>query len=99
MAVQDSVGVVQGSSAVFEVYVSGYPVPTESHVTWRRPQGYVVTDSDEGVEFQEGHRKLVLSNLQPQQAGVYTCEVVLSRTPYRGASTRIKLDIYGKFTA
>ena len=96
MASQGSLGVVQGSSAVLEVYVSGYPVPNQSHITWRRPEGYVVTNSDEGVEFQEGHRRLVLSNLQPQQAGVYTCEVALSRSPNRHANTSIQLDVYGK---
>ena len=90
------IGVVQGSSAVLEVYISGYPVPTASQITWHRPEGYEVTADDEGVEFQEGRRRLVLSNLQPQQAGVYVCEVESSSSPYGRASTRIELDIYGK---
>ena len=97
MAAQEGpIGVVQGSSAVLEVYISGYPLPTASQITWHRPEGYPVTASDEGVQFQEGHRRLVLSNLQPHQAGVYVCEVISSSPPHRRASTRIELDIYGK---
>ena len=95
MAAQESVGVVQGSTIELEVYVSGYPLPTSQHIMWYRPEGFEVTDADEGAEFQEGRRRLVLSNIQPQQAGLYSCTVVLSRSPYSGASTEIRLDIYG----
>ena len=75
--------------------MSGYPPPTPEQIMWYRPGNFEVTDSDEGVVFQEGRRSLVLSNLQPQQAGQYTCVVVLSRSPNRHASTQIQLDIYG----
>lgn len=95
MAAQKEVGVVQGSSAVLEVYISGYPMPhTADQIRWHRPGGYIVTESDEGVEFREGRRILVLSDLQSQQAGMYMCEVELSHQ--RRASACIRLDIYGK---
>ena len=95
MTVQERVGVVQHSTAELKVYVSGYPPPTPEQIMWYRPGNFEVTDSDEGVVFQEGRRSLVLSNLQPQQAGQYTCVVVLSRSPNRHASTQIQMDIYG----
>jgi hypothetical protein len=95
MAAQEGpIGVVEGSSAVLEVYVSGYPMqPTAAQITWYRPEGFEVAVSDQGVEFQEGHRKLVLSNLQPQQAGVYVCEV---ETQHSSARARTQLEVYGK---
>lgn len=96
MAAQEGpIGVVEGSSAVLEVYVSGYPVqPTAAQITWYRPEGSEVDDRDQGVEFQEGRRRLVLSDLQRQQAGVYCCEV---ESQHHSASAQIQLDIYGKY--
>ena len=89
-----AVDVVQGSSAVLEVYISGYPMqPTESQITWRRPEGYIIEASDQGVEFQEGHRRLVLSDIQPHQTGVY---VIRTHPLYGSASTHIQLNVYGK---
>lgn len=94
-AAQDRVGVVQGASAVLEVYVSGYPKPS---LIWHRPRGYIITNSDEGVEFQEDDRILLLSNLRSWEAGTYTCTAVLEpSSPHSPeASTKIELDVYGE---
>ena len=95
VAQEGPIGVVEGSSAVLEVYVSGYPEqPMAAQITWHRPEGSEVDDNDQGVEFQEGRRRLVLSDLQRQQAGVYRCEVQGSQ--HHSASAQIQLNIYGK---
>ena len=96
MPAEDSVGVVQGLTVELEVYVSGYPVPTSSHITWYYPNGDEVSDTDTGVEFQDSSKRLILSNVQPQQAGLYECDVILSVSPFLGASTSIMLNVYGK---
>ena len=94
VAQEGPIGVVEGSSAVLEVYVSGYPEqPTAAQITWHRPEGSEVDDNDQGVEFQEGRRRLVLFDLQRQQAGVYCCKV---ESQYDSASAQIQLNIYGK---
>ena len=95
LAVEKSVSVLQGSTAELEVHVSGYPIPTNSQITWYYPNDNVVLDTDTGVEFQDGGRKLKLSNVQPQQAGLYDCEVVLS---HMNAITTIELNIHSKYT-
>ena len=96
MPAEDSVGVVQGLTVELEVYVSGYPKPTSSHITWYYPNSGEISDTDTGVEFQDSSRRLILSNVQPEQAGLYECVVILSASPYMGASTSIMLNIYGK---
>ena len=90
----ERVSVVQSSTATLEAYVSGYPIPTPEQLVWYRPGGYEILESDEGVEFQNGHRRLILSNLYPHQAGMYVCTVTLMLGSRR--STRIQLDVYGK---
>ena len=87
---------VQGSTAHLEVYVSGYPTPTASQITWRRPGGSEVVHSDEDVDFQEGKRILVLTNVRPHQAGVYVCTVALSSLIGTMATTEMQLEVHGK---
>ena len=97
MAAEETVGVVQGLTVELEVYVSGYPTPVGSGITWQRPDQSVIMDTDEGVVFQDGRRRMILSNVQPEQAGLYTCIVVVSISPYLGATTGIQLDVYGEY--
>ena len=94
MAAEKSVSVVQGSTAALEVYVSGYPIPTSSQITWYYPNDNMVLDTDTGVEFQDTGRRLILSNVQPQQVGAYDCKVVLSDM---NATTTIELNVYSKY--
>ena len=96
MAAEPRISVVQGSTATLEVYVSGYPTPNRSQITWYRPEGYKIRESDEGVTFQRDHRILILSNIQSHQAGVYVC--VVTSMPRVEASTRILLDVYGELS-
>ena len=91
------VEIAQGSTAHLEVYVSGHPTPTASHVTWHRPGGSEVMASDQDVKFHESKRILVLSNVRPQQAGLYTCTVALSSLMSDMAVTEIFLEVYGEF--
>ena len=97
MAAEETVGVVQDLTVELEVYVSGYPIPTSSQITWYYPNGNPVSDSDTGVEFQDGDRRLMLSNVQTQQAGLYDCTVILSLVPYRGTMISIRLNVYGEY--
>ena len=97
MAAEDTVGVVQGLSVQLEVYVSGFPTPTSSHITWYRPDLSEISNDDTGVVLQDGGHRLILSNVQPEQAGSYECTVVLSLVPYMGAVTSILLEVYGEF--
>ena len=76
------------------MYVSGYPVPTESDISWRRPDGSLISSSDEGVTFQEGGRKIILSNVQANQAGLYRCSVTISSM--MSASTELRLQVNGQ---
>ena len=96
MAAEETVGVVQGLTVELEVYVSGYPVPTSSQITWYNPDGSELADATAGVDLQEGGRRLILSNVQTQQAGQYECTVILSSDPYMGATAYIQLNVYGK---
>ena len=88
---------VQGLTAELEVYVSGYPVPTESSMYWYRPDRSEIMSSDQGVSFQDSGRRMILSNVQASQTGLYECEVVISSSPYMGASTTIQLNVYGEY--
>ena len=97
MAAEGTVGVVQGLTVELEVYVSGYPKPVGSGITWQHPNQSVIMNTDGGVVFKDGRRRMILSSVQPQQAGLYTCTVVISISPYRGASTGIQLDVYGEY--
>ena len=96
MPAEDSVGVLQGLTVELEVYASGFPTPTSSHITWYYPNGNEILDAA-GVAFQDSKRRLILSNVQPQQAGSYECDVIISISPFRGASTSIQLHVYGEF--
>lgn len=96
MPAEGTVGVLQGLTVELEVYVSGNPTPTSSQITWYRPDQSVISNSDTGVVFQDGGRRLILSNVQPHQAGVYECEVVVSLDPYMVAVTSILLEVYGE---
>ena len=97
MAAEETVSVVQGLTVQLEVYTSGFPTPTSSHITWYRRDGAEVMDTHPDVTFRDSGRRLILSNVQPQQAGLYDCDVVLSLFPYMGATTSILLEVYGEF--
>jgi hypothetical protein len=99
LAAEETVGVVQGLTVELEVYVSGNPTPTSSQITWYYldPDASEISNNDPGVAFQDGRRRLILSNVQPHQAGSYECTVVISPDPYMGAMTYIQLNVYGKF--
>ena len=90
MAASETVSGIQGLSVELEVYVSGYPVPTESRIQWRYPDGSVILSVDEGVMFQDSGRRLVLSNVQFNQSGQYQCTVD------GGVSASIQLTVYGE---
>ena len=96
MPAEGTVGVLQGLTVELEVYVSGYPVPSSSQITWYYPRGGEISDGDAGVQFQDGHKRLILSDVETEQAGLYECTVVVSLDPYMGAETYIQLDVYGK---
>ena len=96
MAAEEVVGTVQGLTVELEVYVSGYPMPTSSQIGWYSPDLSEISDTDPGVVFTDGKRRLILFSVQPQQAGVYECEVVVSVSPYMGAVTSILLKVYGE---
>lgn len=93
MAAEEMVEVVQGLTAELKVYVSGYPVPTESQITWQRPDQSVIMSSDQGVSFQDGGRRMILSNVQANQAGLYECTVTVLAM---SASVKIQLNVYGE---
>ena len=97
MATEETVEVVQGLTAELEVYVSGYPVPDESQINWYCPDDSEIVSSDQGVSFQDGGRRMILSNVQASQAGLYECEVVINLSPFMGASTTIQLNVYGEY--
>ncbi len=96
MAAEETVGVVQGLTVELEVFVSGNPTPTSSQITWYYPDQSLISNNDPGVAFQDSGRRLILSNVQPQQAGSYECEVILSLSPYMGTITSIMLNVYGE---
>ena len=98
MAVKQTVEVMQDESVELEVYVSGYPIPTGSHITWYHLDYSVDESAQEArqVRFQNHHKKLILSNVQPEQAGVYICRVQISISPYLGTKVEIHLQVFGK---
>ena len=96
MAAEETVGVVQGLTVELEVYVSGFPMPTSSQITWYHPDRSVISNNDPGMVFQDGGRKLIISNVQSTQAGLYECEVLLSPSPPMFAMTSIMLQVYGE---
>ena len=91
---------VQGLTAELEVYVSGYPVPAEHHMSWYRISSdgskSEIMSSDQGVSFQDSSRRMILSNVQASQAGLYECHVDISFAPPMYASTGILLNVFGE---
>ena len=85
--------VVQGLTVELEVYVSGYPVPTESQIRWQRPDQSIIMSSDQGVSFQAGGKRMILSNVQADQAGLYECIVTVLTM---SAFVKIQLNVYGE---
>ena len=93
MAAEETVKVVQSLTVELEVYVSGYPEPAESNIMWKRPDQSVIMSSDPGVSFQEGRKRMILSNVQADQAGLYECTVTVQAM---SASVKILLNVYGE---
>ena len=65
MAAEEAVVVTQDQSVELEMYVSGYPIPTGSHITWYHPMEHEIVEYHSGVEFQDNKRRLILLNVQP----------------------------------
>ena len=85
--------VIQGQSVALEVYISGYPT---LWIMWHYPNHSAIMEHiDEGVKFEKGRRKLVLSEVHPEQAGLYSCRVKVSLDPYMGAEAEIQLQVFG----
>ena len=97
MAAEERVEVLQGETAELEIYVSGFPFPTESSITWRRPNTSTIKSSDPGVTFQDKGRKLILTNVQANQAGLYQLSVIILYSPFMGSFTQIQLDVNGGY--
>ena len=96
-SVKSRVEAKQGSNVELSVYASGYPVPTESNIAWWGPDHTEITEYDEGVEFQNGHKTLMLTNVHTYQSGSYKC-LVSNPGPTHGlvAETEIYLKVYGE---
>ena len=94
LAAKETVSIPEGGTVELEVYLSGYPVPTESNITWWYPNGSTILNTDFGVMFQGEGRKLILSNVESEQSGSYQCSVITSTSPYMGTTTSIQLDAY-----
>ena len=85
--------VIQGQSVALEVYASGYPT---LWVRWNYPNHSAIMEHIEGgVKFQKGGKKLILSNVHLEQAGLYSCQVTVSLDPYMGAKAEIQLQVFG----
>lgn len=96
MAVKRRVKVVLDQTVALEVYISGYPIPTGSQITWYYPNRSAIVESMEaGVRFEKGRKKLILSDVHPEQAGLYSCHVKISLSPYLGAKEEIHLQVFG----
>ena len=94
MAVKEYVEVIKGLSTELSVYVSGYPSPAESQITWQGPQsGNEITESD-GVIFKDGRKTLLLLDVHPYHSGLYTCKIIASHN--RSATADICLHVYGE---
>ena len=91
VAVNSTLGVIQGGSITLEVYISGYPTVRSTNIHWYRlnPTRQEITS---GATFQDSRRRMILRNVQASAAGTYECEAT---NPLRG-SARIQLQVYGK---
>lgn len=84
---------IQGQSVALEVYASGYPT---LWVTWYYPNhSAIMGHIDEGVKFAKDHKKLLLFDVCPEQAGLYSCRVEVSLDPHLGAEAEIHLQVFG----
>ena len=85
--------VMEGTTAMLQVYVSGYPFVTSSQIHWYRPNGTEILEGH--ATFQDGRKTVILSELQSTDEGLYRCEIT---TTYGNRSTLIQLDVYGMKT-
>lgn len=92
LAVSELVEVLQGDSAVLEVYASSYPLVMGEHIRWYWPNSSQISEG--GVEFMSDGRALFLVNVQSSDAGAYRCEVTVPSTSSR-ASVTVQLNVYG----
>ena len=100
VAVNRTVGVTQGGSITLEVYISGYPAVRSTDIHWYRlnPTRQEITS---GATFQDSRRRMILRSVQASAAGAYECEAQIPLFGGRKlrASTRIQLQVYGKFVS
>ena len=93
MAARKRVKGIQGQSVALEVYASGYPT---LWVTWHYPNhSAIIAHIEGGVKFAKGQKKLLLFDVRPEQAGLYSCRVEVSLDPYLGAEAEIQLQVFG----
>ena len=94
IAVNSTVGVIQGNSITLEVYISGYPTIQGTDIHWYHlnPTRQEITS---GATFQDSRRRMILHNVQPSDARTYECEAINQRSMHN-ASARIQLQVYGK---
>ena len=95
--VSSSVGITQGLSTTLEVYISGYPPVRSTNVHWYRlnPTRQEITS---GATFHDSRRRMVLTDVQPSDAGMYLCEAtipLIGITQLRASAT-IDLQVYGQ---
>ena len=92
--VSSSVGITQGLSTTLEVYISGYPPVRSTNVHWYRlnPTRQEITS---GATFHDSRRRMVLTDVQRSDAGMYLCEATIPLIGMRASAT-IDLQVYGQ---
>ena len=85
--------IMEGTAVTLQVYVSGYPLVTSAQIHWYRPNGTEILEGH--ATFQDGHKTMVLSELQSTDGGLYRCEIT---TSYGNRRTLSQLDVYGMKT-
>ena len=94
-AVSDVVTIEAGSSGQLKVYISGVPNPTSTDIAWFKvgPGGIKTEIKEPTVNFSSDHRTLLLSNIEPEDGGIYQCIVSQSFLLYRSANVYINVTV------
>ena len=77
------------------MYVSGIPDPTSTDISWFKvgPGGNIIELKEPTVNFSSDHRTLLLSNIEPEDGGIYQCIVSRSFLQYRSAIVNINVTV------
>ena len=100
VAVNSTLGVIQGGSITLEVYISGYPTVRSTNVHWYH-LNLTRQEITSGATFQNSRRRMILRNIQASAARTYECEATIplfGSQKLRG-SARIQLQVYGKLVS